>query len=176
MFCHRYRIAKGSTCLSSLFIHSSLRSLLTSTLTAYFTAVSLSLFPFPIPLPMPSHILSHICTYRSHPFIPSSISSFSQCQPFCLPSLMSPPHPPIPPPLLSFCIHPSLIPFYSSILHLGLSFPFPPPLSFLLTRSPCHRAKPAYLHWNKSTSSHSHFSVVSFFSSAAILLATSPKN
>ena len=38
-----------------------------------------------------------------------------------------------------------------------------PPHFFLFTRSPCHRAKPAYLLWNKSTSSHSHFPVVSFF-------------
>ena len=107
----------------------------------------LSLFLAPPPFP------------SSHPLI----SSFSQCQPFCF---LSPCRP-----------HISLSPSLIFIFHIYLSFiprltsssspPSPPspssPLHPSFTRSPCHWAKPAYLHWNKSTSSHGHFSVVSFF-------------
>lgn len=129
---------------------------------------------FPIALQFPS-LPSHICSHCPHPFFPSSISSFSQCQPFCFFHLpLSPPRLSILSPLL---LH---LPFIYPLLLLqwlaSSLLSFPPPLLFLLTRSTYHWAKPAYLHLNKSTSSHSYFLVVSFFSTTAILLATSLKN
>lgn len=108
----RYRIVKSFMLLSFFFTDSSFLSSLPNlpSLSPYQSlfynvcfSISLppSLFAFPIPLPMPSLFHSHICTHCPHPFFPSLISSFSQCQPFCLPLPLSHPHLSIPsPPLL----------------------------------------------------------------------------
>lgn len=106
----------------------------------------------------PSLIFSHICSH--HPpidFFILSMSALPSRAPLCLHHIaLHILHPLTGPP-------PSLLPSFNRSSPAPLPLSLPPPVVFLLTRSPCHWAKPAYLRWNKSTSSHGHFAVLSFF-------------
>lgn len=126
--------------------------------------MSASFLPSPHYLCPPSSSLAFPCTVPL-PFFPSidffilSMSALLSSSPLVAPTSLS-----LSPSLvLIFHVYPSFIPRLTSASS-SLSPPSPSsPLHPSFTRSPCHRAKPAYLHWNKSTSSHGHFSVVSFF-------------